>query len=274
MNKTHKLTRADVPDGSKIAVFHDIHIPFHDDPAMRLAVECCERAGVTHVVLNGDIADCGVSSRHDAKRARDTIDLGRLHESVTPGRWIYDWARTRWSVLMRGNHERWVEDKIESDPSLSGAVTVEQLLGLPSDGEGWRVLDSESRIRLGSLVIEHGHGFFPTGSGGENPGNRIRKLAPNQITMIGHLHRRFATFWTVQTDDGNPKTYGAFGGGHMSIELTHAKYTGGYPGWQQSFSIVTVYYIDGRPRFTIDQIEVHRDRHNRPVFEYQGHVYR
>lgn len=273
MNKTHKLTRAEVPDGSRIAVFHDIHIPYHDATAMKLAIECCEREGVTHVVLDGDIADCGPASRHEGKRKRDVIDLGRLHESVAPGMWIYEWALSRRAYLMRGNHERWVEEAIESDPTFSGAVSPEQAMGVPL--EGWAaVLDSESRLRLGSLVIEHGHGLFPSGSGGENPGGRIRKLAPNQVTLIGHLHRRFAAFWTVQNDDGLSKTYGAFGGGHMSIEHTHTSYAGGYPGWQQSFEIIRVYYVDGRPRFTVDQIEVHRDKRNRPVFEYDGHVYR
>lgn len=265
-----KLTRAEVPGGSTIAVFHDVHIPHHDEVALRLAVECCEDVGVTHVVLNGDIADCGVSSRHEGKRARDTIELGTLAESVEPGRWFYDWARTRPCWLLRGNHEHWVEERIATDPTLA-AVTVEDLLGLPRGG--WEVLDSDSRLRLGSLVMEHGHQLFP-GNGGANPGMRIRSLAPNQTTLIGHLHRRFATWWTVQNDDGIPKTYAAMGGGHMSIEDRHSGYAGGYPGWQQSFEIITVWYDGDRPRFTIDQIEIHRDHRGRPIFEYRGRIHR
>lgn len=268
-----KLTRAEVPDGSVLGILHDIHIPYHDDTAVRLAIECMERSGVTHVVLDGDIADCGVSSRHPSKKARDEIDLGTLPASLDSGRWIYEWARTRPCFLMRGNHERWVEEICTTDPSLA-AVTVEDLLGLPGDGEGWEVLDSESRLRIGSLVIEHGHGLFPSGSGGQNPGQRIKTLAPNQITIIGHLHRKFALWWTVQNDDGIRKTYAAHGGGHLSIEESHHGYAGGYPGWQQSFEIVYVYYDGDRPRFVIDQPEIHRDRRNRPVFAYGGKVYR
>jgi len=268
-----KLSKAEVPAGSTVLVMSDIHIPSHDDAACRLVVECAEDIGVTHVILNGDIADCGVSSRHQGKRARDTINLGTLPESVAPGRWIYDWARTRPCWLMRGNHEKWVEDMIGSDPSLS-AVSVEALLGLPEHRCGWEVLDSESRLRLGSLVIEHGHGLFPSGAGGQNPGQRIRTLAPNQITVIGHLHRKFASFWTTQNEDGIPKTHAGIGNGHLSIEASHAGYAGGYPGWQQSVSIIRVWYDGDRPRFTIDQPEIHRDRRDRPIFEYAGKVYR
>lgn len=268
-----KLTKAEIPDGSVLGVMHDVHIPHHDASAVKLALECMEDAGVTHAVLDGDIADCGVSSRHPGKRARDQIDLGTLPASVEPGRWIYEWARTRPCWLLRGNHEKWVEEMIKCDPSLA-AVSVENLLGLPEDGDGWEVLDSESALRFGSLVIEHGHGIFPSGAGGQNPGARIKTVAPNQITLIGHLHRKFATHWTVHNDDGVPKTYAAYGGGHLSIESSHHGYAGRYPGWQQSFEIIRVWYDGERPRFTIDQIEIHRNRNNRPIFEYGNKVYR
>lgn len=268
---THCLSPRDVPDGSILGILHDVHIPYHDEPALRLAIECFERVGVTHAILAGDIADCGVASRHPSKRAKDTIALGSLADSVDPGRWLYAWARTRRCFLMRGNHEKWVEEQIASDPTLS-SVTVEGLLGLPDIG--WTVLKSTDRLRLDSLVIEHGHGVFASGSGGSNPGARIQQRAPNQLTIIGHLHRRFQTWWTLCNARGEPRTYGAVGGGHMSLEHTHADYAGGYPNWQQSFEIVRVWYVDGRPRFTVYQPEIYRTRRGLPTFELEGHVYR
>lgn len=268
-----KLTKSEVPDGSRIAVFHDIHIPYQDDAAMSLAIECCEDAGVTHVVANGDIYDCGVGSRHPSKKALDAIRWRDLPGSVRPGQYITDWFRTRPCWFLRGNHERWIEELIATSPELS-AVSVEGLLGLPESGAGWEVIDSEGSLRLGSLVIEHGHGLFPSGSGGQNPGQKIKTVAPNQITLIGHLHRKFATYWTVRDQEGISKTYGAYGGGHMSLEHTHKRYAGNYPGWQQGFEIIRVWYDGDKPRFTIDQIEVHRTKTGRPIFEYAGKVYR
>lgn len=271
--QVRRLTSEEVPSGSMIAVLSDVHVPLHDEDALRLVVAACEDAEATHVVLNGDIADCGVGSRHPGKRARDSIDMGDLRRSVEPGRWLYDWARTRPCWLIRGNHERWLEDKIAEDPALR-AVTPEALLGLPEDGAGWEVLPSGSQLRLGSLVIEHGDGLWPSGSGGQNPGQRARQVAPDQTTIVGHLHRKFFQCWTTRDENGVPRTRAVYGNGHLSRESAHREYAGTYPGWQQSFALVHTYEVDGRPRYTVDQPEIHRTAEGKPVFEYRGRVYR
>lgn len=267
------LKRSDVPDGSIIAVLSDLHIPHHDDAALRLVIECCEREGVTHVFLSGDIADCGPASRHEGKRRRAVLDEGTLRESVAPGYWLYEWARTRpcWYVL--GNHEAWVEQAIELSPEFKGSDPV-KLMGLWPDGEGWRVLPSLSRIRLGSRVWEHGDGFFRSGNGGLNPGARIRGLAPDQSTSIGHLHRKFASFWSSVDENGVCRTRAAYGNGHLSLPEAHHDYAGSYQSWQQSFELTRVWWVDGKPRFTTDQPEIHRTKNGRPIFEYSGRVYR
>ena len=269
----HKLTADEVPDGSLIAVLSDIHIPHHDARALHAVIECCENEGVTHVVLNGDIADCGVGSRHPSKKARDTIVMGDLPRSIESGRWIYDWARTRNAILTRGNHEAWLESRIAEDPVMQ-AVTPEALLGLPESGVGWLVLPSKSRLRLGSLVIEHGDGLFPTGSGGENPGARIKRVAPDQTTLIGHLHRDFFTCWTTRDENDVPRTHAAMGTGHISDEGKHVEYAGSYPCWQQSFALIRTWTDFYKMRFTIIKPLIHRDTRNKPVFEYNGRVYR
>jgi predicted phosphodiesterase len=248
--RTLTLTERDIPARSVIAVLSDIHIPHHDEAALRLAIECCEDAGVTHVFLNGDIADCGPASRHEGKRKKAMLDEGCLRESVAAGLWLYEWARTRPCVLVNGNHEGWVEKYIEQSPELKGTTTVE-LMGL------W----------------EHGDGIFASGSGGQNPGTRIRSLASDQTTSIGHLHRKFAAFWSSVDELGNTRTRGAYGNGHLSRPEAHEDYAGTYLNWQQSFEITRVYWVDGRPRFTTDQPEIHRDKRGRPVFEYRGKVY-
>lgn len=271
--RTLKLTEKHVPSGSKIAVFSDLHIPHVDVPAVKLAIECCEREGVTHIFPNGDIGDCGPVSRHEEKQKRAILDEGSLQESVFPGLWFYEWARTRPCILTRGNHEAWVEKAIASSPAMKGR-SPESLMGLWEDGDGWIVLPSKSRIRLGSRCWEHGDGLFAGGSGGANPGARIRTLAPDQTTSIGHLHRKFAHFWTSYDENGIPRTRGAYGNGHLSIPEAHEDYAGTYVNWQQSFEITRVYWVDGKPRFTTDQPEIFRDKRGRPYFEYNGKVYR
>ncbi len=266
------LTQAEVPDGSIIAVLSDIHIPHHDDRALRLVVECCEAVGVTHVILNGDIADCGPASRHEGKRKQAVLDEGSLRESVAAGLWLYEWARTRPCIYLLGNHEAWVENCIKQSPELKGTTPAE-LMGLWDDGDGWEVLPSLSRIRLGSRCWEHGDGFFK-GSGGANPGARIKARAPDQTTSVGHLHMKAASFWSSEDELGIPRTRGAFFNGHLSLPEAHGDYAGTYMNWQQSFELTRVWYEGDRPRFTTDQPEIHRDKRGLPIFEYQGRVYR
>ena len=267
------LTRREVPDGSIIAVLSDIHIPHHDEAAMKLVVECCEDAGVTHAILNGDIADCGPASRHEGKRRKAVLDEGSLRESIAAGYWIYEWARTRpcWYIL--GNHEAWVERIIDESPELAGTQAID-LMGLWPDRRGWRVLPSLSRIRLGSRCWEHGDGFFKSGSGGLNPAGRIRALAPDQSTSIGHLHRKFAAFWSSVDENGVSRTRAAYGNGHLSNPEAHHDYAGSYQNWQQSFELTRVWWDGDRPRFTTDQPEIHRTKTGRPIFEYNQKVYR
>ncbi len=271
--RTLKLTERDVPTGSVIAVLSDIHIPHHDEHAMRLAVECCEDAGVTHVFLNGDIADCGPASRHEGKKKRAALEEGCLQESVAAGLWIYEWARTRPCIYTLGNHEAWVENYITASPELKG-VSPLTLLGLWGETSGWTVLPSGARVRVGSRCWEHGDGMFKSGAGGQNPGVRMKGLAPDQTTSIGHLHRKFSTFWTTFDEDGLPRTRGAYGNGHLSLPSSHEDYVGTYPNWQQSWEITRVWWDGGRPRFTTDQPEIFRDKRGKPVFEYGGKVYR
>lgn len=268
-----RLTEREVPEGSVIAVLSDVHVPHHDVEALRLVIECCEDIGVTHVFLNGDIFDCGPASRHEGKRKKAVLDEGSLRHSIATGLWLLEWARTRPSVLTLGNHEDWVQQVIDSSPELHG-MEVTEVLGIPADGDGWVVLPAQSRIRLGSRCWEHGDGMFRSGSGGQSPGNRIRSLAPDQTTSVGHLHRKFATFWSSPDEEGVARTRGAYGNGHLSDPGAHEDYAGSYLNWQQSFELTRVYYIDGRPRFTTDQPEIHRDRYGHPFFEYQGKVYR
>lgn len=241
-------------------------------PALKIFIEICEAWGITHAILNGDIADCGPASRHEEKKAQAVIEEGSLQESVATGRWFYDWAMTRFCIYGRGNHEGWVDKLIAKSPELHG-VDPMVLMGLPRDGYGWDVLPPKYRIRIGSWDIEHGDGFFPSGSGGQSPWQRIRSLAPDQTTSVGHLHRKWFTTWTTLDEHGIPRTRASKGNGHVSIPESHEDYAGSYMSWQQSIELAQVEYVDGKPRFDFLQPEIHRDKRGRPFCIFNGKKY-
>jgi hypothetical protein len=99
-------------------------------------------------------------------------------------------------------------------------------------------------------------------------------VAPNQSTIIGHLHRDFQEVWTTQDVRGVPETHMAAGIPHMSDEESHTDYAGGYPNWQKGFGILDVWEDMRRPRFTLYRPIIHSYGRGRPYFEFNGRKYK
>lgn len=263
------LTPAELPPGSLLAIFNDVHIGIHDDAALRLAVECCEAEGVTHVIQNGDNHDCGPVSSHELKARAAALTNGSLLEEAASGRWFTDWCVTRPCWYGTGNHEDWIND-LALRTNTVGSVTVASALGLPGNME---VLPHGYQIRIGSLVIEHGDVTLGRGSGGVNIAQAILNRFPDQTTIVGHYHRIAQATRTSTDADGIFRSHAAFVSGHLSDPTAHMEYAGRAPNWQQGFTLVRVWYDGGKPRYTIHLVEIHRNRYGRPVFEYNGRVY-
>jgi hypothetical protein len=270
VSPTRKLSSSEVPDGSLIAVFNDGHIGIHDEAAHKVAIECCEREGVTLNIFNGDMHDCGPVAPHEGKARRARMENGDLLEEAASGRWIVDWAVSRPCLYGVGNHEDWIND-LALRTGTVGSVTVASALGLPADME---ILPHGYQIRLGSLVIEHGDITIGKSKGGPGVAQTILRKFPDQTTLVGHFHTiAYACRTTLDADD-NFRTRAAHASGHMSNPLAHSDYAGRMPDWQQGFTLIRVWYENNQPRFTIHPIEIHRTRRGGPIFEFNGRVYR
>lgn len=268
-----RLTRTEVPDGTALGVFGDLHIGCHDAPAANLMVECFDRVGVDIVIPNGDIHDCGPVAPHEMKARTAAATNGQLLEEAYSGREYVDWMRTRRLCLYgEGNHEDWINDVAVRNNAV-GSITVANSLDLPV-GPAFEVLPHGYQIRLGSLVIEHGDIVLGRGSGGANLARSILNRYPTQTTVVNHFHRDDYAVRTAPDAGGVPRSHAAVCLGHMSDPSAHADYAGRAPNWQQGFGLIRVWYDAGKPRFTVDSVEIHRTRRGHPVFEYGGHVYR
>ena len=268
-----RLSRAECPAGTKIAVFNDLHIGAHDKAAANIAVEVFERAGCDIVIANGDIHDCGPVSPHQMKARVAAVENGALLEEAASGREYIDWMKTRRLALYgTGNHEDWINDVARFN-NLAGSLTVSTALGLPV-GQSFEVLPHGYQIRLGSLVIEHGDVLFGRNSNPVNLGQTILRRYPDQTTIVGHFHRDAYAVRTGVDAQGILRSYAAHGIGHLSDPTAHADYAGRTPDWQQSIGIIEVWYESDRPRFTVEHVEIHRTRRGRPVAYYRGHIVR
>ncbi len=265
------LSRAEVPEGTLIGIFNDVHIGIHDRAAVSLMIECMTALKVETVIANGDIFDCGPVSPHPNKKKRSSFDHGALLCEAETGKELVEWMTTRRKAIMgTGNHEDWINDIVRS-ANLESSLTVRSALKIPDKIE---VLNHGYQIRIGSLVIEHGDLLFGRSQGSKNLARSILEKCPDQSTIVGHFHRADYAVRTAPDTDGVLRSRGACCIGHMSRSDAHGDYAGRYPQWQQSFGIIRIYYVDQKPRFTVNNIEIHRDKKNRPYFEYFGRIYR
>lgn len=255
-----------LPPKSVLAVFNDIHLGIEDSPALALCVEIAEHAGVTDILVNGDGADCGTISPHLGKKRRAQYQHGQLAQEIASGRWFIDWLRTRRSWWGEGNHDDWIND-LALESGLVGTLTVQSALEIPSCV---KVLPHGYQFRIGSLVIEHGDLLLGRSSGGFAPATSVLRKYPDQSTLFGHFHTISSAYRSSPDADGIFRNRCAVSLGHLSDPNKHWEYASRAPNWQQGFGIVRVWEDN---RFTIDPIQVHRDRRNRPIAEYAGKTF-
>lgn len=271
------LTRLPFAPGSRdnvrrIAIFGDSHIGIMDDPAMRVLVECFEAEGVDFIVANGDVHDCGPVSRHLGKAKRAALENGQLAEEAAKGRWLINWLATRpgRALYGTGNHEDWIND-VALDTNTVGTFTVASALGIPA---GIEVLPHGYQIRLGSLVVEHGDVILGRSTGGQHLAANILRRYPNQTTIVNHFHHQDYSVNTTEDAVGVLRSHAAYCLGHTSLPTEHKEYAGRTPNWQQGGALVEVWEADRKPRYSIHLLEVHRDRRNRPMLQFNGRMYK
>lgn len=270
MRSSSSLTYQLPPTARKVAILGDIHIGIHDDAALRTLVECFEHEGVDFVIVNGDGHDCAAISRHAGKAALARLESGQLAEEIAGGGWFMRWLETRPSIYGEGNHEDWI-NQVALAAGAVGSISVRSVLGIPA---GVLVAPHGYQIRAGSLVIEHGDLIFARSMGPANLARTILGRFPGQTTVVNHFHRQDAAWATHFDVRGIARSHAAFALGHVSLVHKHTEYAGRAPNWQQGAAIVDLWEDGAKRRFTVHMIEVHRDRRNRPIFEFNGKVYR
>jgi len=265
------LTKLSLPQ-NKVAVFGDVHIGVHDEAAIKCLVELFEQEGVDTIIANGDIHDCAAVSPHLGKSRRAAMETGQLAEEAASGRWLIDWMTTRDCIYGPGNHEDWIND-VALATNTVGTLTVARALGLPTSPT-FRILPHGYQIRIGSLVVEHGDVTLGRSTGGQHLAANILRRYPNQTTLVNHFHHMDYSVNTTDDSDGIRRSHAAYCLGHLSDPSAHKEYAGRSPNWQQGGALIQTYQIDGKTRYNIHMLEVHRDRRGRPFCQFGNRIYR
>jgi predicted phosphodiesterase len=169
-------------------ILSDIHFPYHDEDALKGALEHSEKIGATDwILLNGDIMDFYQGSSFCSNP--NTRDLAGELEMV--GAFLKDLTKHYKRVIFKlGNHERrWMAYLFAKAPEIANlpCLTFESLF--KAFEIGIEMVQPQQIMLVGKhLTILHGHEF---GRSFFNPVNAARGayLKAKDSCIVGHLHQ-------------------------------------------------------------------------------------
>lgn len=169
-------------------VISDLHIPYHDTPAIRAALSEARRRNVVGILLNGDVADCFAVSRweKDPRKRNFPEEIAMLRQFFGALREAFPKAQIVWKA---GNHEQRLTSYLMTKaPELLGleCLNLDSLTG--ADNLGVQYVDDNRPVKIGELWTLHGHEYKFNISNPVNPARGIY-LRTKVSTLIGHLHQ-------------------------------------------------------------------------------------
>jgi hypothetical protein len=187
-------TRALPPDNllisgnRRVLILSDVHVPVHDEMAMKTAVKYGKDHKADTIFLNGDFVDFARVSDH-----RPTPDLPEMREERAVAIEFLTWLRRQFPradfYYRLGNHEERLEAyAYDRAPAIweEALHSFEAYLRLESLGVA--CIKFRRRVDLGSLRTYHGH-ELPKGI--SSPVSPAKRLYDRMKTtaLCGHFHR-------------------------------------------------------------------------------------
>jgi predicted phosphodiesterase len=171
---------------SRILIISDLHFPYQNNEAITLALDYGKEKKVDCIILNGDVFDFSLISKHERDwRHRDIpqefeavksfFNLLRLHFPHTK------------IVYKYGNHdERYEKFLFAKAPEIFDMPEFQLEIILKLGELKIDIVKDKRPIILGKLTVLHGHELF--GMGGVNPA-RATFTKTMEDTLVGHYHR-------------------------------------------------------------------------------------
>lgn len=174
-----------------VGVLSDIHVPYHDEVALRAAVDQLRGDKIDALVLNGDTCDFYAISRYtkNPKKRKFSAEVDAARDMLA---WIRGQFPSIPIVFKAGNHEeRWNHWLWQHAPEISDdkRTGLDEWLDMADHGIAY--VDDQRPILAGQLPILHGH---EKGKGFAAPVNQARGafLRLQHTVLEGHGHRTSA----------------------------------------------------------------------------------
>ena len=178
----------DMDTVGKIGIISDIHCPYHDDVALRAAVDHLHEHKIDALLLNGDFADFYSISRHE-KNPKHRNFLAELEQVQQLLRCLRGEFPDIKIVAKAGNHEeRWEKWLWQHAPELSTSPIMGLDNWLALNELGIDLVADKRIVMAGGLPILHGH---EKGNGISSPVNQARGayMRLHHTVLEGHGHR-------------------------------------------------------------------------------------
>lgn len=177
-------------DSQRCLVLSDLHIPFQDDRAVRLALQVTKQWAPDQVILAGDMLDFYAVSSHDKNpdRLKNAGLQDEIHQWRDFATALRDSVRTDTKIIfLPGNHEDRLRRYLWRDSALHGleALALPRLLGL--EGFGIEYAEYEVPLANGNLVVKHGSRVRP--KAGQSAMAELEGVKYDYSTITGHTHR-------------------------------------------------------------------------------------
>ena len=217
----------------RVFLMNDVHLPYHDLDSVMIAVEYAKKQNIDCVLLNGDILDCYQISRF----VKDPRMMSFAEEREVFFEFI-KMLKEQLNVpiiFKMGNHEeRWEAYLMRQAPELYGMneFMIKQVLKL--DELGIEFVSGRQKIKLGKLLIIHGHEF---GESIFSPVNAARGLFLRAKTSVlaGHSHQ----ISEHPENNLNGESLDCYSVGCL-CQLTPAYRPFAYTKWKHGFAIIEV----------------------------------
>lgn len=153
-----------------------------------------------HVILGGDMLDCGMISHHNSEKPGQVEGLrllsdakGLIQNVITP---LENQVKGR-LVYHTGNHEDWLAQLAAKLPGIEEMLAVEHVLDL---SDQWEVISQGGASKLGKLTFIHGD-QLPSGEHSA----KAAVVAYERNVRFGHFHT-FQTYTKTSAVDMNGHT--------------------------------------------------------------------
>ena len=175
-------------DAKKVLVMSDVHLPYHDVPAISAAIEFAQNEDIDAILLNGDTLDFYTLSRFikDPKARSFAHELLIFQQFIEALGQAFPEAKV---YIKLGNHdERYQHYLWTKAGELDGVQEFELKNIIKKRAPEAEVIGDKRIIKLGALNVLHGHEF---GQSIFSPVNVARGLflRGKVSAMQGHNHQ-------------------------------------------------------------------------------------